>query len=322
MPQLQADEVLVKIQKVGLCGSDLNTYRGLNPIVTYPRIPGHEIAAEIVEIGKNVREGFLVGDKALILPYTTCGSCWSCLSNRPNACKHNKTLGVQQDGGMTEYLAVSPLKLVGGINDLSLSEIALVEPLAVGFHATGRGEVQQGENMLVFGCGMVGLGAIAKGSDSGAKVIAVDIDDEKLALAKEFGAMHVINSATMNLEEEVQNLTDGHGPAIVVEAIGLSQTFIAAVDLVAFSGRVVYVGYVKNPVEFDTKKFVMKEIQIRGARNAVRDDFVAVLEVMRRMDLPLNKLISRDVSLSEAGQSLDYWSKNPANITKILVSFD
>lgn len=322
MPQIQAGEVLVKIRKVGFCGSDLNTYRGLNPIVSYPRIPGHEIAAEIVEVGKDVPREFEVGDKGLILPYTTCGSCWSCLSNRPNACKNNETLGVQQDGGMTEYLAIPHTKLVTGVNDLSFSEIALVEPLAVGFHAATRGEVKQGENMLVFGCGLVGLGAITKGSVDGANVIAVDIDDEKLALAKKFGAKHVINSATMDLAKEVNKLTDDHGPAVVVEAIGLDQTFIGAVDLVAFAGRVVYVGYVKNPVAYDTKKFVMKEIQIRGARNAVRDDFVAVLDVMNSLDLPLDKLISKDVPLSEAGQALDYWSKNPANITKILVSFN
>lgn len=321
-PQIQPGEVLVKMKKVGLCGSDLNTYRGLNPIVSYPRIPGHEIAAEIVAIGTAVPQRYRMGDKVLVLPYTTCGSCWACLSKRPNACKHNKTLGVQQDGGMTEYLAVPHSKLVGGLDDLSFSEIALVEPLAVGFHAAHRAAVQKDETMLVFGCGLVGLGAIAKGSVDGAKVIAVDIDDAKLELASKFGAAHVINSKTGNLEAQVLKLTADHGPAIVVEAIGLEETFVAAVDLAAFCGRIVYVGYVKDPVMFDTKKFVMKEIQIRGARNAVRDDFLAVLEVMKRLDLPLDRLISKDVPLAQAGPALDYWSKNPGDITKILVSFD
>jgi len=321
-PVPKPGEVLVKVRKVGFCGSDLNTFRGLNPLVSYPRIPGHEIAAEIVELGPEVPANFQVGDKVLILPYTTCGSCWSCLSGRPNACKNNQTLGVQQDGGMTQYLAVPHAKLIGGINELSYREIAIVEPLAVGFHAAARGEPREGETMLVFGCGMVGLGAIAKGGVNGAKVIAVDIDDEKLSLARQFGASHVINSRTSNLEEEVMRLTDGHGPALVVEAIGLGQTFVAAVDLVAFSGRVVYVGYVKNPVEFETKKFVMKELQIRGARNAVAEDFVAVLGVMKRLDLPLDKLISRDVPLVQAGEALEQWSLNPAEITKILVSFE
>lgn len=321
-PEIQADEVLVKIKKVGFCGSDLNTFRGLNPIVSYPRIPGHEIAAEIVAIGAAVPSGYQLGDKVLVLPYTTCGECWSCLSGRPNACKNNQTLGVQQDGGMTEYLAVHYEKLVGNINDLSFSEIAIVEPLAVGFHAARRAEAVKGETMLVFGCGMVGLGAIAKGNVDGATVIAVDIDDSKLELAQMFGATHIINSSTQNLEETVLKLTEGHGATVTVEAIGLNQTFVAAVDLTSFAGRVVYVGYVKDPVEFDTKKFVMKEIQIRGARNAIKQDFVDVLDVMKRLDLPIERLISKDVPLAEAGTALEYWHNNPAAVTKILVSFD
>ncbi len=321
-PQPQDGELLLKIRKVGFCGSDLNTYNGLNPIVNYPRIPGHEIAAEIVEIGRNVPESYVVGDKVLVLPYTTCGTCWSCLSNHPNACKNNQTLGVQQDGGMTEYLALPYEKTITGINDLSLSEIALVEPLAVGFHAARRGAPKPNEYMLVFGCGLVGLGAIVGGSTYGANVIAVDIDDKKLDQAQKFGAKHVINSMTHNLQKEVEKLTDNHGPAVIVEAIGLESTFVAAIDLVAFSGRVVYVGYVKNPVQYETKMFVMKEMQILGSRNAVKEDFDDVLKVMRNTNLPFEQLISRDVPLSEAGPALDFWKNNISSISKILVSFD
>ncbi len=321
-PTITEDEVLVRVRRVGFCGSDLNTFRGTNPIVQYPRIPGHEIAAEVVERGANVPEKFRTGDKVLILPYTTCGECWSCLNNRPNACKSNKTLGVQQDGGMTEYLAVRHEKLIGGINHMSLDEIALVEPLAVGFHAAYRGEPKKGETLLVFGCGLVGLGAIAGGSQAGAKVIAVDIDDGKLELARKFGASHGINSMTRNLEEEVMKLTDGHGASVTVEAIGLGQTFVSAVNLAAFSGRVVYVGYVKDAVAFDTKHFIMKEIQIRGSRNALKSDFENVLKFMSSEQPPLDELISMEVPLEEAGAALQQWADNPGAITKILVSFD
>ena len=321
-PVINATQVLVSIKKVGFCGSDLNTFRGLNPIVSYPRIPGHEIAAEIVEVGAEVPAELKVGAKVLVLPYTTCGECWSCLSGRPNACKNNQTLGVQQDGGMTEYLAVDHEKIVANLDELSFSQIAIVEPLAVGCHAARRAEGKAGETMLVFGCGMVGLGAVLKGSDDGATVIAVDIDDSKLELARKFGATHTINSRTQNLEEEVLRLTGGHGATVAIEAIGFDQTFVAAVDLVAFCGRVVYVGYVKDKVAFDTKKFVMKEIQIRGARNAIKQDFIDVLDLMKKIDLPLDRLISMDVSLDEAGDALQRWSDNPAGITKILVSFD
>lgn len=223
---------------------------------------------------------------------------------------------------MTEFLALDHGKVIAGFTELSFSQIALVEPLAVGCHAARRAEGQQGETMLVFGCGMVGLGAVAKGNSDGATVIAVDINDDKLELARQFGATHTINSRTQNLEEEVLMLTDGHGATVAIEAIGSVQTFIAAVDLTAFCGRVVYVGYVKDKVAFDTKLFVMKEIQIRGARNAVKEDFIDVLGLMERLDLPLDRLVSRDVSLTDAGEALRAWSDNPAAISKILVSFD
>ncbi len=321
-PQIQPEEALLRVRKVGFCGSDLNTFRGLNPIVSYPRIPGHEIAAEIVATGTKVPSVYQPGDKVLVLPYTTCGSCWSCLTGHPNACRNNQTLGVQQDGGMTEYLAVHHTKLISDINDLSFNEIALVEPLAVGFHAARRAELQQGEIMLVFGCGLVGLGAIAKGAHDGATVIAVDIDDNKLGLAHEFGAAYTIDSQTENLRDKVLDLTNGHGAAISLEAIGLQQTFVDALELTAFSGRVVYVGYVKDPVAFDTKSFIMKEIQIRGSRNATRQDFAGTLDIIKESGLPIRQLISRVVHLTAAGDALEQWSEVPSEITKILVSFE
>ena len=321
-PSLRAGEALVKIRRVGFCGSDLNTFRGRNPIVRYPRIPGHEIAAEIVEKAADVRDDLHLGDKVAILPYTTCGQCWSCLNHRPNACRFNKTLGVQQDGGMCEYLAVAEEKLIAGVNHLSFDDIALIEPLSVGFHAAYRAEAKKGEILLVLGCGLVGLGVIAGANQAGATVIAVDIEDAKLALARKFGASYSINSMTRNLQKEVMKLTAGHGAAVTVEAIGLPRTFVAAVELTAFSGRIVYVGYVKDAVAFDTKFFLMKEIQIRGSRNALKSDFENVLKFISDARPPLDELISMAVPLQEAGAALERWVDNPAAITKILVSFD
>lgn len=319
MPTITSEEVLVKVHKVGFCGSDLNTFRGANPMVTYPRIPGHEIAGEIVEVGSEVPKTWNLGDKVSVLPYTTCGICWSCLTNRPNACKNNETLGVQRDGGITEYIAVPYAKLIGGVASLSYQEIALVEPLAVGFHASRRAEPKKGETFLVFGCGLVGLGAIIAGSRSEATVIAVDIDDAKLSLAKEFGAIHTINSAKEDLATQVAILTEGHGVTIALEAIGLPATFQAAIDLVSFAGRVVYVGYAKNAVSYETKLFVMKEIQIRGSRNALKIDFEQVLNCLAEKRLPFLKLISEEVSLDQAGKALAKWNTNPGAISKILV---
>jgi threonine dehydrogenase-like Zn-dependent dehydrogenase len=256
-PQPAPGDVLLRIRRLGYCGSDLNTFRGFNPLVTYPRIPGHEIGAVIAETTSGVPPEFKVGQGTTVVPYTTCGKCASCRSGRVNACRSNQTLGVQRDGAFTEFIAVPWQKLVRS-EKLSLAEHALVEPLSVGFHAVERGRVSGADCVLVFGCGMIGLGAISGAALlCGARVIAVDVDDAKLALAGKAGAAETINSKTENLHEKLQALTDGDGPGVVIEAVGLPATFRAAVDEVSFAGRVVYIGYAKEPVSsFITKNLV------------------------------------------------------------------
>jgi len=312
-------EVLLRIRRLGFCGSDLATFRGGNPLVSYPRIPGHEIAAIIEAVTPGVPPGFTLGQAVTVMPYTTCGKCSSCRQKRFNACRHNQTLGVQQDGAFTDLIIAPWEKLVPSAG-LGLRELALVEPLAVGFHAVSRGRVATSEIVLVFGCGMIGLGAIsAAGLHRGATVIAVDIEDTKLAVAQKAGATHVINSRTENLHERLLALTDGHGPDVAIEAVGNPATFIAAVDEVCFAGRVVYIGYAKAPVSYETKYFVMKELDILGSRNSSPEDFRNVVAMLTSGRYPIAETITRTVSFAEAGQALADWSANPGAITKIHV---
>ena len=313
-------EVLLQVLKVGYCGSDLNTFRGKNPVVSYPRIPVHEVVARIAETRPETPAELKVGDVVTLLPYTNCGKCMSCLDGRTNACKDNQTLGVQRDGALTEYMAVPYEKLLTNIEGLSLHEIGLVEPLAVGYHAAERGEIGKGDFTLIFGCGLVGLGVIARAAELGGRVIAVDIVDEKLETAKQVGAEFTINSASENLEERVAEITSGFGAKVVVEAIGFNETFRAAVDLVSFAGRIVYVGYAGTPVEYETKYFVMKEIQIRGARNADRKDFFNVLETLKTGKIPAEKLITDDLPLDQAGKAIEMWNEDPGRVTKLLIT--
>jgi threonine dehydrogenase-like Zn-dependent dehydrogenase len=311
--------VLLRIRRLGFCGSDLATYRGGNPLVTYPRIPGHEIAAIIEAVTPGVPTEFAVGQAVTVMPYTTCGTCSSCRQKRFNACRHNQTLGVQQDGAFTDLIVTKWEKLVPSAG-LGLRELALVEPLAVGFHAVSRGRVVASDIVLVFGCGMIGLGAIsAAGLHRGATVIAVDIEDTKLAVAKKAGATHVINSRTENLHERLLALTDGHGPDVAIEAVGNPATFVAAVDEVCFAGRVVYIGYAKAPVSYETKYFVMKELDILGSRNSTPEDFRNVIGMLTSGRYPIDETVTRTVSFAEAGQALADWSANPSAITKIHV---
>lgn len=318
-PRPARGEVLLRVKRIGYCGSDLNTFRGANPMVTYPRVPGHEIAAVIAEVTEGVPAEFAVGVETTVVPYTTCGTCPSCRSGRVNACRSNQTLGVQRDGALTDFIAVPWQKLVRSPK-LSLVEHALVEPLSVGFHAVSRGQVTRQDTVLVFGCGMIGLGAISGAALlQGARVIAVDVDDAKLALAKRAGAEFTINSRTENLHERVQALTNGDGPDVAIEAVGLPATFRAAVDEVAFAGRVVYIGYAKEPVSYETKYFVMKELDVRGSRNATAEDFAAVVRVLESGRYPVAETITRTVPFSEAGAALAAWSADPARVTKIHV---
>ena len=313
-------ELLLRLRYVGFCGSDLSTYLGKNPMVVYPRVPGHEISARIEEVGEGVPEGFSPGEAVTVVPYTSCGECPSCLRGRSHACQFNQTLGVQRDGAMQEYLSV-PWKKVLKAPGLGEKELAMVEPLTVGFHAIERGRVDASDVVMVLGCGMIGAGAIVSALEKGATVVAVDIDDHKLDLASELGAQHSINSSSMDLHKELEHLTGGRGPDVVVEAAGNPITYRTAVEEVAFTGRVVCIGYAGTEVAFATKLFVQKELDILGSRNATAEDFEHVISYLGKGTFPMDRLLSRVVKVEEAGEALKTWFGDPGKVMKILVEF-
>lgn len=319
-PTLGAGEILLRIKYVGFCGSDLNTYLGRNPMVKMPVIPGHEVGAVIEEIGEGVPVGFEKGMNVTVNPYTNCGKCASCRNGRVNACEHNETLGVQRNGSMQEFLVLPWIKVIPAAG-LSDKECALIEPMSVGFHAVSRAQVTDIDTVAVIGCGMIGLGAIVRASLRGARVIALDIDDEKLELAKRLGASMVINSKTENVVERVRELTDGYMADVVIEAVGSPITYVTAIDIVGFTGRVACIGYAKSEVAFQTKYFVQKELDIRGSRNAMPEDFRAVIHYLQNGNCPMNELISAVVKPEEAGEALQKWSENPGKVFRMLVEF-
>ncbi len=310
------DEILLQVRMVGLCGSDLNSYRGRNPMVSYPRIPGHEVSATVADLNSNHAE-WQPGTPVTLSPYTNCGRCASCLRGRPNACQFNQTLGVQRDGALTEFIAVPASRLYRA--DLTLKELCLVEPLTVGFHAVARGRVEKADTVAVFGCGGVGLGVVAGAAFRGATVIGVDLDDAKLATARKAGAARTINAANGDLHSQLLELTDGRGPDVVIEAIGLPQTFRAAVEEVAFTGRVVYIGYAKEQVPYETRLFVQKELDILGSRNALPEDFREVIRMLEAHRFPVDEAVTHIVPLEEAPAILEAWNQEPARFTKIMI---
>lgn len=319
-PDYGNGEVLLRIKYVGFCGSDLNTYLGRNPMVQLPVIPGHEIGAVIEEIGNGVPETLRPGMVVTVDPYTNCGKCASCRNRRVNACEHNETLGVQRNGAMTEYI-VLPWQKVIPADGISARDCALIEPMSVGFHAVSRGQVTDSDTVMVIGCGMIGLGAVVRASLRGATVVAVDLDDEKLQLAREIGVDYTINSRTEDVHARLNELTGGLGADVVIEAVGSPATYVMAVDEVGFTGRVVCIGYAKTEVSFQTKYFVQKELDIRGSRNALPEDFRAVIKYLRHGECPKERLISRVVTPEKAGETLKNWSEQPGKVFRILVEF-
>jgi threonine dehydrogenase-like Zn-dependent dehydrogenase len=313
-------EVLLRLKYVGFCGSDINTFMGRNTMALNPVIPGHEIGAVIEAVGPDVPEMLKPGMVVTCNPYTNCGKCASCRNGRVNACQHNETLGVQRNGAMKEQI-IMPWEKVIPAGILDTRTTALVEPMSVGFHAVSRAAVTDIDVVMVIGCGMVGMGAIVRSAQRGATVVAADIDDEKLALAKQMGAAYAINTKTENVHEKLLEITSGFGPDVVIEAVGSPMTYQMAVDEVAFTGRVACIGYAKSEVSFQTKYFVQKELDIRGSRNAQPQDFRAVIRYLERGTCPVDKLITKEIKPEEALETMKWWSQNPGKVFRILVNF-
>lgn len=309
-PSAGQGEVLVRLKYVGFCGSDLNTFRGGNAMVTFPRIPGHETGGVIEAVGAGVPDSMRPGMTVTVNPYTACGHCDSCKRGRYNACEHNETLGVQRDGAMTELVSL-PWEKVIPCPGVSVRDAALIEPMSVGFHAVRRGRVTRGDVVMVIGCGMVGLGAVTGAVLSGATVVAADLDDEKLALARGIGAAYTYNTSTPWPYD--------FAPDVIIEAVGSVPTYQMAVNLVAFTGRIVCIGYAKSDVALPTSLFVKKELDIMGSRNAEPCDFEAVASYVRTHDI--SRFISGIIRPEEAQKALEDWSAAPGKVFRILVEF-
>ena len=319
-PSPNKEQVLIKVGKVGFCGGDLNGFRGSFALQEYPVILGHEMGGIIEELGKNVPSDFSQGMKVTVYPYKNCAKCVACRTGLPNACIDNRTMGVRRPGAVTDYIVV-PYRDIYPSRSLTTSELALVEPLAVGFHAVKRGQIKKNDIVVVFGCGVVGIGAIKSAAIRGAKVIAVDIDEKKISIAQDAGAMHGINSTKTDVISFIDSITNGDGPNVVIEAIGNPATFRLAVDIVRFTGTVVYIGYAKKSVEYDTGVIVQKELNIFGSRNSL-GDFPDVIKMLEAGSFPVNKVISKVVTLEKAGDALARWSQCPGEFTKILVNLE
>ncbi len=319
-PKMKADDVLLKINWIGLCGTDLNMYKGNMPLVSYPRIPGHEISAEIIDKGNEVPGSIKIGDIVTVNPYTSCGKCPACRVGRFNTCMYNQTLGVQRDGAMLQYLCV-PYQKIYLNNLLTPQELALVEPLSVGYHATNRGRVGAGETVLVLGCGMIGIGVALAALQKKATVIVLDIEDTKLELMKSFGIHFTINNLRHDVMKTLLEITNGQGVDICIEAVGAAATYRLSLEASAFAGRIVTIGYAHNDISLDTSMIVKKELDIMGSRNAL-NEFADVIKMLESKKFDTNKLITSVYKMKDAGDAFHFWKDNPGKVIKILAEID
>ena len=243
-PALQPGHAIIKIKRIGICGTDLHAFEGTQPYFTYPRILGHEIAADFIEADGT--HGFIPGEPVTVIPYFNCGVCIACRNFKPNCCINIKVCGVHIDGGMAEYLSVPTYALVKS-DGLTYDELALVEPLAIGAHGVRRANIQQGEFVLVIGAGPIGLGTMEFVRIAGAVVIAMDVNNDRLMFCKEkLKVDYTINGKEDNVMTRLQEITNGEMPTIIIDATGNQYAINNALQYLAHGGRFILIGLQKS----------------------------------------------------------------------------
>ncbi|MGB5355471.1 MAG: zinc-binding alcohol dehydrogenase family protein [Eudoraea sp.] len=316
-PKRGEGEVLLKIKRVGICGTDLHAYKGNQPFFTYPRILGHEIAAEVYEVD-STRKEFTKGDKVAIMPYINCGTCRACAKGKTNCCEKLHVFGIHTDGGMQEYVSLRTDLLLKA-NELTEEEISIIEPLAIGAHALKRGDIKSDDFVVVMGCGPIGLGIIKQAKMTGAIVIAIDLNLERLEFAKEImKADHII---LMNEEviPKLKQLTNNAMGDLVFDATGNKMALEFGVKLLGHGGRYVLVGLSKGNLEFYHPEIHAKETTLLCSRNATMVDFQEVME--RISDFPTNAYISTSVPFDLMPNHFEAWTANTSNIIKATITF-
>lgn len=319
MPVAGDGETLLKIERIGICGTDLHAFEGTQPYFNYPRILGHELAATIVNTSAN---GFSIGDAVTIIPYMHCGSCIACKTGKHNCCVNMQVFGVHIDGGMREFVTVPDTALVksGGLN---LDELALVEPLAIGAHAVKRANIAANEFVLVMGAGPIGIGIAAFATIAGAQVIMVDINENRLDFCKNLlGIEHTINSLTQNVVDACNLIANNDMPTVVMDATGNLNAINNAFAYLAHGGRYVLVGLQKEYISFSHPEFHKREATLMSSRNANTQDFNYVIDCIQKGLVKPSSLITHKVSFTEVTDHFESWLNPATGVVKAMIVFE
>jgi len=319
-PELQKGEAIIRIKRVGISGTDLHTVEGTEPFFTYPRIRGHGFAGELVDF--DVAPGFTNGDYVTIVPYFNCRRCIACLRGKPNCCANMNVSGVHVDGGMAEYLSVPVSSLVHG-QGLSLDELALLEPLAIGAHSVRRAWVEEDEFVLVIGTCSIGLAAMEFVQIAGAKVIALDNDEQRLQYCRE--KLHVdftINPSMWDVMYDLKQITKGDLPTVIIDATGRFEVIKNAFQYLAYSGRYVMIGQQNQNISFNHSQFHKREATLLSSRNATRMDFDLAISSIKCGKIRPEVYISHRVRFDELNEAFNKWLNPESGVIKVMVEFN
>jgi 2-desacetyl-2-hydroxyethyl bacteriochlorophyllide A dehydrogenase len=309
-------EAIIRIRRIGICGTDLHAFEGTQPYFDYPRILGHELAGDLVDFDK--APGFVVGEAVTVIPYFNCGICIACRNGKPNCCTTLKVCGVHIDGGLVDYLAVPSSALVHG-DGLSYDQLALIEPLAIGTHAVRRAGIQPGEFVLVIGAGPIGLGTMEAVRIAGGEVIAMDINEDRLRFCREkLEVLHTVNPLAGAMEQ-LKHITRGDMPTVVIDATGNLKAIENAFEYMAHGARYVLIGLQKGEIRFSHPEFHKREGTLMSSRNATREDFDTVMDSMRRGLIDPTTYITHRAGFDEVKAEFAGWLDPARGVIKAMV---
>ena len=319
-PELQKEQAIIKIKRIGICGTDLHAFEGTQPFFEYPRILGHELAGELIAV--DGVEGFEIGERVSFIPYFNCGECVACRSGLPNCCANIKVCGVHVHGGFAEYLSVPSYSLLHG-EGLSFDELSLVEPLAIGAHGVRRAGVKEKEFVLVVGAGPIGLGIAEFARIAGGNVIMMDVNDQRLSFCKEkLGVQHIVNPLNDDVLLKLKEITAGDMPTVVIDATGNLKAINNAFAYMAHGARYVLVGLQKGDISFSHPEFHKREATLMSSRNATRHDFEHVIACMKKGLVKPTTYITHRVQFDEVKDQFASWLKPETGVIKATVELN
>ena len=319
-PVLQPGHAIIQIKRIGICGTDLHAFEGTQPYFSYPRILGHELAGDLID--SDGADGFLPGEAVTIIPYFNCENCIACRNGKPNCCTNINVCGVHSDGGMAEYISVPSYSLVKRGN-LDYDAIALVEPLAIGAHGVWRANIQKDEFVLVIGAGPIGLGTMEFARIAGAKVIALDINEQRLQFCKDkFKIEYTINPAMEDALARLQQITNGDMPVVVIDATGSQKAINNALQYLAHGGRFVLIGLQKDEIRFNHPEFHKRETTLMSSRNATREDFDHVIDCIKKGLIDPAIYITHRVKFDGLKDVFETWLDPATGVIKAMVEME